>query len=41
MQEKHDDSGLSSSRREAILVLLIWLAAMSYSPGYGAEVGER
>ena len=34
MQEKHDDSVLISSRREAILVLLIWLAAMSYTVGY-------
>ena len=34
MQDKHDDSVLISSRREALLVLLIWLAAMSYTVGY-------
>jgi hypothetical protein len=29
-----DDPVLSSSRREALVVLVVWLAAMSYTVGY-------
>lgn len=34
MSESTDDPVLRSARREAVVVLCVWLAAMSYTVGY-------
>lgn len=34
MQQTNDDPVLVSARREALIVLAIWLAAMTYTVGY-------